>query len=295
MLKDRDWPALQSIASEFAKRTDGIYNGCIGALDGLALRVKCFTMSEVPDPGNYYCRKGFYALNVQAICDRKKRFLWCSTGHKGGTHDSKAFFETKLYDLLENMADDLQEKGLYLAGDSAYALMVFLLTPHDDAGPKSMQDAFNFYHSSSRIFIECSFGELVMRWGIFWRRLNFGARKVGAIIQAAMLLHNFILNEREIDATGEIDAKIDSSYFQNFAFDESELSRQAHSDPPEALVTDNDEPKPRGRLDKRKEELKVLGVKLRETLTINLAAKGYVRPLQMGMKYNSHGHVYMEF
>ena len=59
---------------------------------------------EVPDPGNYYCPKGFYALNVQAICDRKKRFLWCLTGHKGGTHDSKAFFETKLYDLLESMA-----------------------------------------------------------------------------------------------------------------------------------------------------------------------------------------------
>ncbi len=102
ILKDKDWPALQSIASKFAKQTDDIYNGCIGALDGLALRVKCFTTMEVPEPGNFYCCQGFYALNVQ--CDWKKRFLWCLTGHEGWTYDSKAFFETKLYDFLENMA-----------------------------------------------------------------------------------------------------------------------------------------------------------------------------------------------
>ena len=212
----QDWSKLHEIAADFGKRTDGVYNGCFGAIDGLALRVKCFSTSEVPDPGNYYCQKGFYALNVQAICDQKKRFLWCSTGHKGGTHDSRAFMETKLYDLLDKFAAELQREGLYLAGDSAYALMIFLLTPHDNAGPKSMEDAFNFYHSSSRIFIECSFGELVMRWGIFWRRLNFSAKRVGLVIQAAMLLHNFIIHEREMSTNGETDRQLDNSFFKHF-------------------------------------------------------------------------------
>jgi hypothetical protein len=198
LLVNKDWEGLNAIAAEFAARTDGVYSGYIGALDGIAIRVKCFSTNDVPDPGNYYCRKGFHALNVQAICDPKKRFLWCSTGHKGGTHNSWAFFETNLYNLLESLAKELQEQGLYLAGDSAYALAVFLLTPFDNAGPKSIEDSFNFYHSSSRIFIECAFGELVMRWGIFWRRLCFNPTKVGSIIHCAMLLHNFIVEEREM-------------------------------------------------------------------------------------------------
>ena len=52
-------------------------------------------------------KNGFHALNVHAICDREQRFLWCSTGHKGGTHDNRAFFETCLYDLFDKMAEDL--------------------------------------------------------------------------------------------------------------------------------------------------------------------------------------------
>jgi hypothetical protein len=287
---DKDWDGLKAIAAVFAAKTDGIYSGCIGALDGIAIRVKCFSTNDVPDPGNYYCRKGFYALNVQAICDRNKRFLWCSTGHKGGTHDSRAFFETNLYDLMESLSEDLKEQGLYLAGDSAYALAVFLLTPFNNPGPKSIEDAFNFYHSSSRIFIECAFGELVMRWGIFWRRLCFNPTKVGSIIHCAMLLHNFIVEQREV-----ADNDVDSNFFQNFTYDETESSRLAHSESPEAIVTDNDEPKPKGRHDKYKEDLKVLGENLRTTLAINLAAKNYVRPLQGDMKYNKHGHVYMTY
>ena len=75
---------------------------------------------------------------IQAICDRKKRFLWCSTGHKGGTHDSRAFSETNLYKILDKLAEELAKEGLYFAGDSAYALAVFLLTSFDNPGAKSM-------------------------------------------------------------------------------------------------------------------------------------------------------------
>ncbi len=48
------------------------------------------------------------------------------------------------------------------------------------------------------------------------------------------------------------------------------MHRQAHGEAPNALVSDNDEPKPKGRLDKRKEDLKEHGKMLRDTLTTNL-------------------------
>ena len=77
----------------------------------------------IQDPGNYFCRKGFYAHNVQAICDKRRRVIWTSTGHKGSTHDSTAFMETQLFELLEENADWLEDKGYFIVGDSAYPCM----------------------------------------------------------------------------------------------------------------------------------------------------------------------------
>lgn len=56
-------------------------------------------------------------------------------------------------------------------------------------------------------------GELIMRWGIFWRTLQFDVLKVGHIIKAAMLLHNFIVNEREANGFREEDA----AFFHEFS------------------------------------------------------------------------------
>ena len=69
------------------------------------------------------------------------------------------------------MKDYLYEHGLYILGDSAYSLESFLLCPYLQPMSKSAEDAFNFYHFSARITVECAFGEIDLRWGIFWKRL----------------------------------------------------------------------------------------------------------------------------
>jgi hypothetical protein len=210
-LQKKDETFLRAISAGFANFTSGIFTGCIGAIDGIAIRIICPSESEVPDPKNYWCRKGFYALNVQAICDSSKSIIWVSTGHKGSTHDSSAFFETSLHDLLWELADWLISCGLFLIGDSAYTLLSFFLIPFESSATAlgSPQDGFNFWHSNSRIRIECAFGEIIMRWGIFWRPLRFKLHQCGDIINAALLLHNFLVNERE---TGS-----DDNYFKNFS------------------------------------------------------------------------------
>ena len=192
-IKDQDTAALNELANGFADRSDGVFFGCIGALDGIAIRIDSPTMKEDENPGQYFCRKGFFALNAQCICDASKRILWLSTGHIGSSHDSSAFSNTHLYKLLEENADFLHEHGFFLAGDSAYPLLSFLITPYSNAESHTPQDDFNFWHSSSRITIECSFGEIVMRWGILWRKLLFSLKDVGKVINAAFLLHNFII------------------------------------------------------------------------------------------------------
>ena len=169
-LRERNWEAIESLANSVAEKSNGVFYGPFAALDGLALKIR--SPVGVPDPGNYYCRKGYYALNVQAICDRWKRFLWVWPSNKGSTHDSSAFAGSRLVDVLKEMSDELFHRGLFIAGDSAYGLAPYLIVPYDQAAMKvdinHALDSFNSHLSSCRIHMECAFGELVMRWGIFW-------------------------------------------------------------------------------------------------------------------------------
>jgi hypothetical protein len=154
------------------------------------------------------------------------------------------------------------------------------------------KDSFNYHLSSCRIFIECAFGELVMRWGIFWRTLLFDLRKCAKIIQCSMLLHNYIIDSREAYERAE-----DSSYFQQFAISMDAIQQQRlilqTGEIPRAIVVDNNEPRVAGRRSREENDSRLRGVKIRHRLTVKLASHNLRRPLQHDMQYNDYGHVYM--
>jgi len=287
-------PKLREISSDFGADSGGVFIGCIGAIDGLAIRIKC--PSNERDPGNYFSRKNFYALNVQAICDRQKRILWISPGHKGATHDSVAWKETKLLDLLnKELYDVLKKHGFFIVGDSAYPLSPYLQVPYSNARPGSQEDAFNFWLSNSRIQIECTFGEFIARFGIFWRTLQFDIFKSCDIINSAAKLHNFLIDCRE--GTNEND----DAYFRNLSFrDIASMSAGNRGDDDDdddytfPLVTDNNEPKPAGKPDAATREMESEGENLRSLICTSLFANDQARPRAKRMKYNHFGHAYFE-
>ena len=116
---------------------------------------------------------------------------------RGAEHDSPAFKRSSFYQILENNWRSLKEKGYYIIGDSAYSIRSFLITPFDDAMHGTAEDNFNYFHSSSRISIECTFGEIDMRWGVLWRPLSFSMKHNTQVIDACLRLHNFIVDFRE--------------------------------------------------------------------------------------------------
>ena len=59
------------------------------------------------------------------------------------------------------------------------------------------RDSYNFYQSSIRISIECAFGMLVKRWGIFWRIMTDPIAHNQLMILACMSLHNVIIDRGE--------------------------------------------------------------------------------------------------
>ena len=106
-------------------------------------------------------------MDIQCIVDNRKRVIWSSYKHKGGSHDSSCLRDIDLYKYLHSIKERLSSLGYYLLGDSAYALESFILVPHGSLSPKTAEDDFNFYHSSACITVECVFGEIDLRWGIF--------------------------------------------------------------------------------------------------------------------------------
>ena len=98
-----DQESMQKVSDGFSRRSNGVFKGGIGALDGWLVRIirPCWYRDGFKNITAFFSRKGFYALNVQVIVDDKKRVLWLSYSHKGGSHDSNSFRSTRLYDHLK--------------------------------------------------------------------------------------------------------------------------------------------------------------------------------------------------
>ena len=104
---------FEELSEAFSANSGGVYTGCIGAIDGSTLRIQRPSVTkELPNPGGYYCRKGFYALNVQSMCDRQKIVRWMSFCHIGSCHNSRAFLDTGLYEFLMEKKDFFQKTRL---------------------------------------------------------------------------------------------------------------------------------------------------------------------------------------
>ncbi len=58
------------------------------------------TRDRVRNPGHYYSRKGFHALNVQVIVNKDKKILCRCINSRVGSNDSNAFNSSLLYEYL---------------------------------------------------------------------------------------------------------------------------------------------------------------------------------------------------
>ena len=104
-----------------------------------------------------YSRKGYYTINVQAICDASRFFRWYDVTGTGNCHDATAFNASKLDALLAS-SEVVARNKMHLNGDAAYTARSYMMTPYKGKRLSADKDAFNFYQSQARINIECAFG-----------------------------------------------------------------------------------------------------------------------------------------
>lgn len=194
---DKTWLERSSLG--FSRNGRSPISGCCAALDGIAIKIAEPASRDVPNPSTYYNRKGFFALNIQALCDSSYRFLFVSALTPGSTHDSTALSMSSLSSLVSREESGLLDK-YWIAADEAYVCTKRIICPWPGKNLSIEKDCFNYWQSSARIHIEQAFGILVARWGIFWRPMRIRISKSAKVVAVCCKLHNFIIDNSDTTA-----------------------------------------------------------------------------------------------
>ena len=166
-----------------------------GCIDGTHIPIK----RPVKDPQDYFCYKGFYSLNVQAVCDYRGVFMDVECRWPGSVHDAKVFANSSLnYKLREKkipatfqtVMPGCDKTPNYLIGDPAYPLTPYCMKEYETC-QKNEQVVFNGLLRAARNPIECSFGRLKARWSILTRKMDLKLESIPTVVYSCFVLHNY--------------------------------------------------------------------------------------------------------
>ena len=182
----------------------------IAGMPGVIGCIDCTHIQIVKPPRNdseiFRCRKGYFSLNIQAICGPDLLFYNIVARWPGSVHDARIFENSRI-------CDDLREGVLpgHLLGDSGYPNRKYLLTPL--LSPNSPQEErYNASHVKTRNTVERAFGVLKRRFSYLGKSMRTNLETTKAIIVASVVLHNIAVKTR-IDMEDDVIAVNEN--FQN--------------------------------------------------------------------------------
>jgi hypothetical protein len=175
----------------------------IGAIDGSHIPIKAPHLFPI----DYFNRKGFYSIVLQAVVDHKKKFLDICVGWPGSTHDSRVLINSNLYNKFNSQNNLVPNcfSNKYILGDGGYPNLSWLIVPYKDIGRGLIQKQtyFNFKHSQTRIKVEQAFGLLKGRWRCLIHNLEISLEIASHIITACCILHNICEERHDFLPSGE--------------------------------------------------------------------------------------------
>ncbi|XP_041361589.1 putative nuclease HARBI1 [Gigantopelta aegis] len=172
----------------------------------------------------YVCRKGYHALNIQAVADAKMRFINLNCKFPGSTHDAFVLTSSTVPDIMETLPE-----GGFLLGDSGYPLKKWLMTPvMNPSTPQEM--LYNTSHSKTRAIVERAFGILKSRFRCIHKTggtLPYVPSKCAKIIETTFRLHNKAIEDKiPLYETGEIINRCHNDVFVNYPQGDGQNMRQ---------------------------------------------------------------------
>ena len=168
---------------------------CAGAIDGCNIPVKPPSQHHT----DYYNRKGWYSVILQAVVDHDYLFMDIMVGWPGSVHDARVLANSDLYQkatdkqILNSESRRILEKNIYpfLIGDSAYPLTSWIMKPFPcNSALSHSQKQFNYRLSRARIVVENAFGRLKARWRRLMKQNDMNICNVPNVVATCCILHN---------------------------------------------------------------------------------------------------------
>ena len=184
---------LREIVNGFQSRWE--FPQTVGAIDGTHIPILRPQESAL----DYYNRKGYYSMLMQAVVDFRGIFMDVNIGWPGKVHDARVFVNSTLYQkacsgtMLPDWSRSLGGVSvpLVILGDPAYPLLPWLMKPYlENASSTSQERKFNYRQSRARMVVENAFGRLKGRWRCIMKRADFHVSNVPSIIGSCVVLHN---------------------------------------------------------------------------------------------------------
>ncbi|XP_054084425.1 putative nuclease HARBI1 isoform X2 [Zeugodacus cucurbitae] len=205
--------------------------GTIGAIDCTHIGIVSPPSTDAATPLSLFMnRKGFYSLNVEAVCDHRLLFTAVNMRYPGSDSGIWTTSPTHLH-LISTY--NIQSDS-WLLGDQGYPLEPWLLTPV--AEPVNAREVrYNKLHAKARNTIERAFGVLKSRFRCLskHRILHYSPEKAAMIIYACTILHNILLKHGVAADLGfeevlEESQDIDEIVIENPNFREGARVRECH-------------------------------------------------------------------
>ena len=206
------------------------FNLLVPAIDGCHIPVRPPALNHT----DYYNRKGWYSVILQAVVDDKYLFRDVMVGWPGSVHDARVLSKSQLYrkvvgkEVLNTSSCTINGMNVlpFLLGDSAYPLSQWLMKPFPhNASLSSAQRAFNYRLSRARIVVENAFGRLKARWRRLMKQNDMDISHVPQVVTACCILHNM--------------CEVHGDAFNDTWFEDSQLD-QPHPPTPSTLPTSQD-------------------------------------------------------
>lgn len=188
------------VGEKLAEVVDGFsqsfgFPQCAGAIDGCHIPITPPALNHT----DYYNRKGWYSVILQAVVDHRYLFTDINVGWPGSVHDARVLANSSLFEKAEEgLIFGGQEREIegcnvpvFLIGDSAYPLLKWLLKPFpDNEHLTDERKNFNYRLSRARIVVENTFGRLKARWRRLMKKNDMYIGNVQHVIAACCILHN---------------------------------------------------------------------------------------------------------
>ena len=155
-----------------------------GAIDGSHIPI-------IRLASDYYNRKGYYSIIMQALVDFRGLFMDVYIGWPGNVHDARVFTNSSLYrkgsigTLLPDWKRDVcgVQVLLVILGDPAYPALPWLMKPYtENTHGTAAQNQYNYWQSRAQIVVENAFGRL--------KRMDCQLSNVSNVVASCVVLYN---------------------------------------------------------------------------------------------------------